>query len=161
MSGSCECNHWVLCGCHGKHNKSMVPTISQTLAKMKLSHWIKTWHVIYVDTCVICNQQHVGETINTFSTRWLAQKATWNKRHKKEHGEQMVSSRHCTAFHSILNKSPTYDFYTVTFVEQPVSTLWIHVKINGFYKNGLLFTCVLTCRNLYFDLYSFQCWVLL
>jgi len=40
LSGPCD--HCALCGNYGKHNKSVVPYVSQTMSKP--SHSNKTWH---------------------------------------------------------------------------------------------------------------------
>jgi len=62
------------CGNHGKHNKSMVPCISQIMGKNKtfsLNQKLTCANYgIYVATCVICHEQYVEQTNNKFCTRW-------------------------------------------------------------------------------------------
>ena len=73
----------VLCGNHGKHNKSMVPCVSQIMGKNKtfpLNQKLTCAnHGIYVATCVICHEQYVEQTKNKFSTRWSSHRSNWNR----------------------------------------------------------------------------------
>ena len=41
--------------------------------------WHDTDYGTYVETCVICYQQYVGQKENKFSKRWLARRVTWSK----------------------------------------------------------------------------------
>ena len=81
MSG--PCGHCALCGNYGKHNKSMVPCVSQTVGKNKTfplnQKLTRANHGIYVVTCVICHEQYVGQTKNKFSTRWSSHCSNWNR----------------------------------------------------------------------------------
>jgi len=80
MSG--PCGHCALCGNRGKHNKSMVPCVSQIMVKNKTLPLNQTLtcanHGIYVATCVICHKQYVGQTKNKFYTRGSTQRSNWN-----------------------------------------------------------------------------------
>ena len=43
----------------------------------------------------------------------------------------MASSRHCSVFHSIINKPPFYETHNVAFVKKKVlSFVWVPVKVN-------------------------------
>jgi len=75
-------------------------------------------YCIGVASCVICNQQCVGQTINKISTKWSAYQGSWNKPDKSVDSDQMAVSRHYTVFHGILNKPRIYDSYTVTLAKQ-------------------------------------------
>jgi len=63
--------HFALCGCHGKHNKSMVPCVSEIMIKKKKNNFPLNQNMTcancgsYVATCVICG--HAGQTANKFS----------------------------------------------------------------------------------------------
>jgi len=60
-----------------------------------------------------------------------------NKPDKSDDSDKMTLSPHYTTVsHGIPNKPPISDYSTVTFVEQPNSTLtlWIPVKINDLTK---------------------------
>ena len=76
---------------------------------------------IYVATCVICHEQHAGQTSKKFSKRWSAHRSNWNKQDcKTDSGkDQMALSRHYSENHGTINKPPLHEAYTVTFVEQP------------------------------------------
>jgi len=64
--GSRPCEHYAVCGCYGKNNKSMVPNVSQLLTKTKTFKLNQSLACadfgIYVATCVICHEQYVGQT---------------------------------------------------------------------------------------------------
>ena len=92
--------HCALCGCYGKNNKSMVPNVSQLLAKTKTFKLNQSLTCadfgIYVATCVICHEQHIGQTSNKFSKRWSAHCSNWNKQYCKTDSDkdQMALSWH-------------------------------------------------------------------
>ena len=98
--GSRPCEHCALCGCYGKNNKSMVPTVSQLLTKTKTFKLNQSLTCadfgIYVATCAICHEQYVGQTSNKFSKRWSAHRSNWNKQDCKTDSDknQMALSRH-------------------------------------------------------------------
>jgi len=107
-----------------KNNKSMVPNVSQMLTKIKTfplnQNFICADFGIYVAICVICLEQHVGQTSNKFSTRWSAHRSSWNIKDWKTDSDkdQMALSRHYSKSHGTINKQPLHEAYTVTFVEQ-------------------------------------------
>ena len=98
--GSRSCEHSALCVCYGKSNKSMVPSVSQLLTKIKTFKLNQSLTCadfgIYVATCVICHEQYVGQTSNKFSKRWSAHRSNWNKQNCKTDSDkdQMALSRH-------------------------------------------------------------------
>ena len=55
--GSRPCEHYALCGCYGKYDKTMVPNVSQLLTKTKTFKLNRSLTCadfdIYVTTCVI------------------------------------------------------------------------------------------------------------
>jgi len=126
MSG--PCGHCALCGNHGKHNKSMVPCISQIMGKNKtfpLNQKLScTNHGIYVATCVICHEQYVGQTKNKFCTRLSSHRSNLNRLNcelDENNKDKVALLRHFSEFHSDVNRPPIHDAYTVTFVEEPNS----------------------------------------
>jgi len=73
------CGHCAPCGCNGKHNKSMVPRVSQIMSKTKTFPLNQNLtcpnYGIYVATCVLCHEQYVGQTKNKYSKRWSAHRS--------------------------------------------------------------------------------------
>jgi len=63
-------SHCVLCGCHGKHNKSMVSCVSQIRTKTNHSRWPKTWHaqtIVFMQRLVWYAMNNMsGETWTNF-----------------------------------------------------------------------------------------------
>ena len=57
----------------------------------------------YVQTCVMCRQQFVGQTWNKFSTRWSSHWTNCNKPNHKEGKVQMALSRVYSVFRGIVN----------------------------------------------------------
>jgi len=126
MSG--PCGHCALCGNHGKHNKSMVPCVSQIMGKNKTFQLNQKLtcanHGIYVATCVICHEQHVGQTKNIFSMRWSPHRSNWNRPNceiDENNKDKVVLLRHFSEFHGDVNRPPTHEAYTFSFVEEPNS----------------------------------------
>lgn len=76
---------------------------------------------IYVATCLECNEQYVGQTINKFSKRWAGHRATWKKFDCNVQNEQASLLIHYTKLHpSALNNYPVLSqCFKVTFVDQP------------------------------------------
>ena len=81
--GSTPGGNCALCGNFGKHNNMVKSCKIITTAKGKQ---IKLWqnlncknYGIYVAQCEICQKQYVGQTKNTFSTRWNTHRAVWKK----------------------------------------------------------------------------------
>jgi len=123
MSGPC-----ALCGNHGKHNKSMVPCVSQILGKNKTfppnQKLTCANHGIYVATCVICHEQYVGQTKNKFSVRWSCYRSNWNWPNcefDKNKKDKVALLWHFSEPHGDVSKPPTHEAYTVTFVEESYS----------------------------------------
>ena len=133
-----SCEHCALCACYRKNNKSMVglPNVSQLLTKTKTFKLNQSLTCadfgIYVATCVICHEQYVSQTSNTFSKRWSALRY-WNKQDCKSDSDkdEMALLRHYSENHGTINKPPLHKAYIVTFVNNQVVTLWISVKISG------------------------------
>jgi len=77
------CGHCAFCGCYGKHDKSMVPRVSQTMSKTEtfpLNQNLTCGNYgIYVATFVLCHEQYVAQTKNKFSKRWSADRSNWNR----------------------------------------------------------------------------------
>ena len=123
QGGSRPCERCALCGYHGKNNKSMVANVSQVLTKtktFKLNQSLTcTDFGIYVATCVICQEQYVGQTSNQFSKRWSAHRSNWNKQYCKidSDKDEMALSRQYSENHGTINKPPLHEAYTVTYVE--------------------------------------------
>jgi len=120
--------HCALCGKHGKHNRSMVPCVSQIMGKNKtfpLNQKLTCAnHGIYVATCGICHEQYVGQTKNKFSTRWSSHRSNWNRPNREideSNKDKVTLLRHFSESHGDVNKPPMHEAYTVTFVEEPNS----------------------------------------
>jgi len=71
----------------------------------------------YVATCVICNQQYVGQTLNKFSIEWTSHPSNWNKPDIMDDSDQIVLPRNYSVFHDIINKPTVYQALTATFVK--------------------------------------------
>jgi len=122
------CGHCALSGNHGKHNKSMVPCVSQIMGKNKtfpLNQKLTCEnHSIYVATCVVCHEQYVGQTKNKFFTRWSSHRSSWNRPNCEidEYNKDKVALlRHFSESHGNVNKQPIHEAYIATFVEEPNS----------------------------------------
>jgi len=114
----------TICFEKAKHNKSMVPRVSQIMSKTKtfpLNHNLTCAdYGIYVATCVPCHEQHVGQTKNKISKRWLAQRSNWNRPNcKNDRNEEVALLPYYVLFHGNINKPATCEVYIATFVEQP------------------------------------------
>ena len=123
IGSSAPCGRCALCGNHGKYNKSMVPTINTLKTGNKTIQLTQKLTCknfgIYVATCILCNAQYVGQTVNKFSVRWAAHRSTWNNFNLEQEGDQVALLRHFATFHSIKDEPNIYDCFTVTLVEQP------------------------------------------
>ena len=118
------CGHCALCGCYGKHDKSMVPRVSQTMSKTETFPLNQNLtcrnYGIYVVTFVLCHEQYVAQTKNKFSKRWSADRSNWNRPNcSNDINKEVALSRHYAFFHGNVNKPPIHEAYIVTFVEQP------------------------------------------
>jgi len=127
---SVPCGHCALCGNHGKHNKSMVPCVSQILGKNKTFPLNQKFtcanHRIYVATCFTCHEQYVGQTKNKFSTRWSSHRSNWNRPNCEtdENNEDKVALlRHFSESHGDVNRPAIHEAYTVTFVKNLIPLL--------------------------------------
>jgi len=69
-------------------------------------------------SCVICNQQYDGQTVNKVTKTWSSHRDIWNKPDNRDDTDQMALSRNNTMFHGILNRPPFYNSYNVIFIEQ-------------------------------------------
>ena len=97
----------------------MVPNASELLTKtktFKLNQSLTSADIgIYVETCVICHEQYVGQSSNKFSKLWSAHRSNWNKQDCKTDSDQMALSQHYSENHGTINKPPLHEAYTVTF----------------------------------------------
>jgi len=127
---SSSCGHCALCGNHGKHNKSMVPCVSQIMCKNKTSPLNQKLtcanHGIYEATCAICHEQYIGQSKNKFSTRWSSHRSNWNRPNceiNESNKDNVALLLHFPESHGDVNKPPIHEAYTVTFAEEPNSLL--------------------------------------
>jgi len=114
---------------NAKHNKSMVPCVSQVMSKTKTfplnQNLTCANYGIDAATCVICHKQYVGQTKNKFSKRWSSHgshRSNWNRPNceiDKNDKDKVALSWHYSVFHGNVNKPSIHEAYTVTFVEQP------------------------------------------
>ena len=76
---------------------------------------------IYVAQCEICQKQYVGQTKNTFSTRWNTHRAVWKKFDLSDNNDKSALLRHYANCHTQnFNTKPTIsDCFSVIFVEEP------------------------------------------
>jgi len=90
--------HCTLCGCRVKHNKFVLPCVSQIITKNKTvpvnQNLTCANYDIYVASCVICHEHYVGQTSNKLSVRWSSRRSNWNKQNCKTDNDHMVLSRH-------------------------------------------------------------------
>jgi len=138
---SYPCGHCALCGNHGKHNKSMVPCVSQIMGKNKtfpLNQKLACAnHGIYVATCVICHEQYVGQTKNKFSTRWSSHHSNWNRPNceiDENNKDKVALLRHFSRFHSDVSRPPIHEAYTVSFLEEPNPLILDFCKDKWYHK---------------------------
>jgi len=108
------CGHCELCCCYGKHNKSMVPRVSQIMSKTKTFQLNQNLtcanYCIYVATYVLCHEQYVGKTKNKFSKRWSAHRSNLNRPNcKNDKNEEMATLRHYALFHGNVSKPPMHE----------------------------------------------------
>jgi len=122
-----SCGHCALCDNYGKHNKSMVPCVSQIMGKYNLPTFPLNQkltcanHGIYVATCVICHEQYVGQAKNKISTRWSSHRSIWNRPNceiDENNKDKVALSQHFSEFHGNVNKPQIHEAYIVTFVEE-------------------------------------------
>jgi len=125
---SSPCGHCALCGNHAKHNKSLVPCVSQIMGKIKtfpLNQKLTCAnHGIYVATCVICHEQYVGQTNNKFSMRWSSHRSNSirpNCEFDQNNKDKVALLRHFSESHGDVCKPPIHQACPVTFVEEPNS----------------------------------------
>jgi len=91
------CGHCALCGCYGKHSKSMVLRVSQIMSKTKTfllnQNLTCANYGIHVATSVLCHEQYVGQTKNKFSMRWSAHRSSWYRPICKNDKNEKVACR--------------------------------------------------------------------
>jgi len=56
---------------------------------------------IYVATCKLCGEQHVGQTSNKFSKRWNSHRSSWNTVNFSNDQEQVPLLHHVVHEHKI------------------------------------------------------------
>ena len=77
----------------------------------------KPWYLMV--TCVMGHEQYSGHiVIHKISQWWSVRRDTWSHPDNKHGSDQMVLSQHYLMFYGIINKTPIYEAYTVTFVQQ-------------------------------------------
>ena len=139
MSG--PCGHCALRGNYGKHNKSMVPCVSQIMGKNKTFPLKQKLpcanHGIYVASCVICHEQYVEQTKNKFSTRWSSHRSNWNRPNceiDENNKDKVALLQHFSEFLGDVNQPPIHEAYTLTFVEEPISFSLDFCEVKWYHK---------------------------
>jgi len=124
----------------------MVPCVSQKMSKNKTfplnQELTCANHGIYVATCVICQEQYVGQTKNKFSTRRSSHRSNWNRPNceiDENNKDKVALLRHFSEFHGGVNRPPIHDAYTVTFVEEPNSLSFDLIKLIKFLQCHCIF----------------------
>ena len=117
----------ALCGNHGQHKNMVldkeVLTIQGKTIKLKSNLNCKSFG-IYVAVCTNCDSNYVGQTKNSFSNRWTAHRANWNKL-KSKFKEEDISDECALYRHYYFNHKNNLqnlnfnDAYKVAFLEQP------------------------------------------
>ena len=102
----------------------MVPRVPQIMSKTKTfplnQNLTCANYGFYVATCVLCDEQYVGQTKNKFFKRWSAHRSNWTRPNCKNYKNKEVAlSRNYALFHGNVNKPPIHEAYIITFVEQP------------------------------------------
>ena len=122
-----KCKKCALCGNHGQHKNMVldkeVLTIQGKTIKLKSNLNCKSFG-IYVAVCTNCDSNYVGQTKNSFSNRWTAHRANWNKL-KSKFKEEDISDECALYRHYYFNHKNNLqnlnfnDAYKVAFLEQP------------------------------------------
>ena len=143
-SMSSPCRPCTLCGNHAKHNKLMVPCVSQIMGKNKtlpLNQKLTCAnHRIYVATCVICHKQQVVQTKNKFSMRWSSHRSNWNRLNcefDENNKDKVALLGHFSESHGDVSKPPmpTEGFvFRYCFNSQNVTPWWT-TRPNSYYNN--------------------------
>lgn len=76
---------------------------------------------IYVASCRLCGEQYVGQTKNSFHTRWRSHRQQWNNFSISDFSDKTALLRHYFTHHSefIADRPLISQCYVVIFVEQP------------------------------------------
>ena len=86
---------------------------------------------IYVGLCNLCSNHYVGQTKNSFSTRWNAHRATWRKYYDRfladntitttQNDEQALFNHYVNHHqeHLTAERIPLNEAYSVVFLEEP------------------------------------------
>ena len=122
-----KCDKCALCGNHGKHknmvfDKEILNLKGKTI-NLKQNLNCKSYG-IYAAICRKCNSNYVGQTINSFSTRWTAHRFCWNKSksdfNPKEITDETALFRHYYFKHKNELQRINFDeAYQVVFLEEP------------------------------------------
>ena len=130
MSG--PCGHCALCGNHGKHNKSMLPCVSQTMSRNKtfpLNQKLTCAnHGIYVATCVICHEQYWICRANQkqFSMRWSSHHSNWNRPNcefDENNNDKVALLRHFAESNGDVSKPQINEAYPLLLLKNPIPLL--------------------------------------
>nr|CAB3263300.1 uncharacterized protein LOC108950347 [Phallusia mammillata] len=123
-TGSYPCGKCALCGHHGK-SKSMVFPVTDLRSQQRLFHLRQHLscrnYGIYVATCLVCEEQYVGQTKNKFSTRWNSHRAVWRTSDISVGGDRaaLLQHYHNKHFRLFQKKLGIAQCYNVVFVEEP------------------------------------------
>ena len=120
-----ECGKCALCGNFGKYKISMVNK-NKTIKNIKIKQNLNCKdYGIYAATCNICNEIYIGQTVNSFSTRWNTHRSTWKNNITKsnhEHKDQFALIIHYKKFHKEHTPKNIEEAYKVQFIDRPVKT---------------------------------------
>ena len=118
-----ECGKCALCGNFGKYKISMVNK-NKTIRNIKIKQNLNCKdYGIYAATCNICNEIYIGQTVNSFSTRWNTHRSTWKNNITKsnhEHKDQFALIIHYKKFHKEHTPNNIEEAYKVQFIDRPV-----------------------------------------
>ena len=126
------CGHCALCGNHGKHNKSMLPCVSQTMSRNKtfpLNQKLTCAnHGIYVATCVICHEQYWICRANQkqFSMRWSSHHSNWNRPNcefDENNNDKVALLRHFAESNGDVSKPQINEAYPLLLLKNPIPLL--------------------------------------
>jgi len=144
LSGPCK--QCALCGCHGRHNKTMVPTISHILAKNKL-------YALCVNLCG-CNQQYVGQTVNKFSKIWSVHQGSWSRQDKSDDSDHMALLLYCCDRKSRAAYAQSFTLWQQATIEFTCHDHSPHTLVVTFNRSQVNTGRDSTLRSLYYCLFA-------
>ena len=123
-----KCNKCALCGHYNKYNNMVDENeIIKTKEnrKIKISSTLNCKNYgIYAARCLQCNEFYVGQTKNSFNTRWNTHRMNWKKFQRKfnlnDNSDESALFKHYFVNHrTVLENLALENAYNVIFIEEP------------------------------------------